>query len=311
MTVSDNTIVVTGNTKPVVKKQRVPLTLLAISLSARLLSIVMPWLAARWLKHIFMTPQKYHQPKREREWMQGAETNFFAFAENQFLPLYSWEPSRPSESAMKQVKIRSILLVHGLSGRGSQMGMFVQPLLDMGFRVVTFDSPAHGEADGTQTALPEVADALEKITDHLGPLHGIIAHSNGAAATTLALSRGIKANCVVYVSPPEDLSGYLHRLAMMIGFSKVVTRRTQHKLEAVSGMNFEAARGTSLAPHMKMPALIIHDNKDRMVPYDEGRRLAEAWPEAELCTTSGLGHSRILRDPEVVRRATQFLTQTI
>jgi pimeloyl-ACP methyl ester carboxylesterase len=43
------------------------------------------------------------------------------------------------------------------------------------------------------------------------------------------------------------------------------------------------------------------------VPYTHGSSIAEAWPGAELFTTTGLGHRAILRDPEVVRRTVEFL----
>jgi hypothetical protein len=38
-----------------------------------------------------------------------------------------------------------------------------------------------------------------------------------------------------------------------------------------------------------------------------GAAIAAAWPGAELVTTEGLGHRRILRDPAVVARVTDFL----
>lgn len=297
MTLIDTTATVKGTSmKPKVQiKKRPTLFQYAFGFSARFLSAAAPSLAARWLSTIFRTPQKYHQPPREREWMKDAEVWRIPFDGTLTLPLYSWGQGP------------TILLVHGLSGRASQMGAFVQPLLEKGFRVVTFDVPAHGNAEGKQTALPEVADAVVKVVQHLGSVDGIIAHSIGSAATTLALSKGMSAKKIVYISPPEDLSGYLQRLARLIGFSPAVARDTQARLEKQSGMIFEHARGRSLAPKMTASALLIHDKGDRMVSYDEGLRLAAAWPNAEFHTTNGLGHSRILRDAEVIRIATNYL----
>ena len=42
-----------------------------------------------------------------------------------------------------------VLLVHGWNGRGSQLGSFVEPLLEGGFQVVTFDAPGHGASAPT------------------------------------------------------------------------------------------------------------------------------------------------------------------
>ncbi len=284
--------------KPQVQiKRRPTLFQYTFGFSARFLSAAAPSLAARWLSTIFRTPQKYHQPPREREWMKDAEVWRIPFDGRLTLPLYSWGEGP------------TILLVHGLSGRASQMGAFIEPLLKEGFRVVAFDAPSHGNADGKYAFLPDVADALVKVATHLGPLEGIIAHSIGSAATTIALSKGVKAQNVVYISPPEDLKGYLGKIARLIGFSKAVTRRTQQQLENLSGAPFDAVRGTSLAPHIKIPALIFHDKEDKMVPHMEGCKLAAAWPNSEFLTTHGLGHSRILRDAEVIRTTTDYFQQ--
>ncbi len=52
----------------------------------------------------------------------------------------------------------------------------------------------------------------------------------------------------------------------------------------------------------------VYDLNDLDVPYQNGVRLVQGWPGAELMTTSGLGHRKILRAPEVVKRAVEFLS---
>jgi pimeloyl-ACP methyl ester carboxylesterase len=64
-----------------------------------------------------------------------------------------------------------------------------------------------------------------------------------------------------------------------------------------------AARGLSA------PALVIHDGGDAEVPWSDGEALAKAWPGAEMVTTQGLGHTRIVHDADVVRRAVLFVTE--
>jgi hypothetical protein len=55
---------------------------------------------------------------------------------------------------------------------------------------------------------------------------------------------------------------------------------------------------------------VVLDAGDREVePATEGIALAEAWPGARLeILDRGLGHLRILRDPEVIRMVVGFLT---
>jgi hypothetical protein len=72
-----------------------------------------------------------------------------------------------------------------------------------------------------------------------------------------------------------------------------------------------ALRHTSVieaAPEMTAPLLVIHDKNDREVAWSNGAEIAAAWPAARLVTTTGLGHQRVLRDPEVVARAVEFVS---
>ena len=52
-------------------------------------------------------------------------------------------------------------------------------------------------------------------------------------------------------------------------------------------------------PDLTFPGLVIHDVDDDEVPLGDARAVASGWPGADLVTTAGLGHRRILRDDEV------------
>ncbi|GAB3976068.1 hypothetical protein [Plantactinospora veratri] len=54
------------------------------------------------------------------------------------------------------------------------------------------------------------------------------------------------------------------------------------------------------------PLLVVQDRKDREVDPADGVTMATAWP-GRLHRTTGLGHARILADPEVVRRVVDFV----
>jgi pimeloyl-ACP methyl ester carboxylesterase len=60
---------------------------------------------------------------------------------------------------------------------------------------------------------------------------------------------------------------------------------------------------------MTAPLLVFHDRDDRDVAWTDGEAIAAAWPGAELVSTAGLGHRRIVHDPGVVARAVAFLAR--
>jgi pimeloyl-ACP methyl ester carboxylesterase len=59
-----------------------------------------------------------------------------------------------------------------------------------------------------------------------------------------------------------------------------------------------------------VPALIIHDRDDADVPLKDGQAIAQA-ANAELVITEGLGHRRILRDKDVIRRTIDFIDRYV
>jgi pimeloyl-ACP methyl ester carboxylesterase len=262
---------------------------------AKLSSLVAPHASAGFLERYFLTPSRREMQAWEIDCMAKAHTRIFSFDDDRKFPVYFWG-SGPV-----------VLLVHGWSGRASQLTPLVPGLLKKGFQVVTFDAPAHGEAEGKITGMPELAAALKQVADHFGSIEAIVAHSLGGSATTLAMSRGLSARKLVYISPPENVGAYLYRTTRLFGFSRKVARISQELLEERFSFTFENSRGTSLAPQMRTPLLVIHDVKDRQVNYEDACLWAKSWPKATLMSTEGLGHLRILRDSLVIKAALDFV----
>lgn len=58
---------------------------------------------------------------------------------------------------------------------------------------------------------------------------------------------------------------------------------------------------------MRAPILLVHDMDDDVIDPAQSRAIAAAYgPQARLIETTGLGHSRILADPDVIASAVEF-----
>jgi pimeloyl-ACP methyl ester carboxylesterase len=215
-----------------------------------------------------------------------------------------------------------VLLVHGWNGRGSQLGAFVAPLVATGHQVVAFDAPGHGHSDGSRSSLLEFANAFDAVLDAVRPffqpLRGVVAHSMGGAAVTYALSRaqergramgerGVDEPRLVFIAPPIDVRDFVDTVSSQLGLLPGTQARLEGLLERRIGQRLEDLHALKLAGSMRQPLLVVHDERDRAVPFTCGASLAAAWPGATLRATQGLGHSRILRDAEVVSAATGFI----
>ncbi len=201
-----------------------------------------------------------------------------------------------------------VLFLHGWSGRGSQVAAFIAPLVKSGYRVVAPDAPGHGDSPGHETNIFEVARVVSELCNRIGPVHAALSHSFGGMVLAYVMAQGTRIGRVVMISAPADmeflLQGYAQTLCMhprvLANLRARIERRFQGDLASISTL--QNARSQSV------PALIIHDEQDGSVPWQQGRRIAGAWPGAQFMKTRGLGHGRILRDSEVVNAAVEFIT---
>lgn len=257
-----------------------------------------PGLAARLAAAMFLTPPRFRRPPRERRWLEGAE-RFSVRDGGRRIAAWSWgEPDRPA-----------VLLVHGWAGRGSQLGAFAGCLAAAGLRAVAFDAPGHGDSSGRRSSLLAMGDALLAVAAGAGPIAGVVAHSAGTAATTWAVRRGLPAQRLVYVAPPAELSSYASTFGNAVGLPAAVAERMQRRIEHRFGVRWEELHGLGVARTLRTPLLVIHDRDDPEVELAAGAALAEAWPGARLHATEGLGHRRLLREPDVLTTALDFLLE--
>ena len=283
----------TARPKKSPSSRRAPLLLRA---GMRVLGVVAPPLAARAAETLFLTPPAHTPWDGERELLaQGRPERFPVRAGS--IAAWTWGEGTP------------VLLVHGWGSRGARLGSFVAPLCAAGHSVVAFDAAGHGESDGRYSALPEFLFAIEAVSAARGPFAAIVAHSLGGAATTLAMARSVSAARVLFVAPSSDPASYPKRFAEMVGVRDGIRLRMEERVVRRFGMPWSdfdvlrAARGQSA------PLLVIHDETDLEVPWRDGAAIAAAWPGARRATTTGLGHRRIVHDPDVVARGVEFLEQ--
>ncbi|CAI9400000.1 alpha/beta fold hydrolase [Nocardioides sp. T2.26MG-1] len=207
-----------------------------------------------------------------------------------------------------------VYLVHGWGGRGSQLAGFVEPLVATGHRVVLFDGPAHGDSDpgpagARRTHGVELGKALDAVAARFGPAEAVVAHSLGTIATYLALRFGwLGTRRLVLLAPMVEAASLFDGFQAALGFGDRTRRAFDRAVDELVGVpvaDFDArVQATYAGP---LPTLVVHDVGDRQTPYADARGLAESLPDARLVTTEGLGHRRILRDPDVVARVTAFI----
>nr|WP_081896105.1 alpha/beta fold hydrolase [Cellulosimicrobium sp. MM] len=223
-------------------------------------------------------------------------------------------PPRTTRTGRHGAGAGVVYLAHGWGGRRGQLGAFVEPLRAAGHRVVAFDAPSHGDSGPgrlgpRRSTMPELADALAAVVREHGEATAVVGHSLGTATTVLAVRDGLPAGRLVLVAAIADVLGQLDGFADLLGLSRPTRELLQSRLSDLAGRPLpELDVRETLRTHPVPPALVVHDRADKEVPYPVGAALAAAWPEGELLTTDGLGHHRLLRDPDVVRAVVDYVT---
>jgi pimeloyl-ACP methyl ester carboxylesterase len=206
-----------------------------------------------------------------------------------------------------------VYLVHGWGGRGAQLGAFVAPLREAGYSVVAYDALSHGgSAPGPmgpgRSNILEHVSALRAVVAAHGPAYGVVAHSLGGMAAALAMREGVLPQRAVYVAPMADAASYTLGFTRMLGagqrtWTRFIARLERRFLRPLSAFDLGAAAAEVTTP----PLLVVHDREDRETRWADSAAIVRQWPGAELVSTTGLGHTRVLADPDVVRRAVAFL----
>ena len=253
-----------------------------------------PGLAARWALDLFFTPRGRRVSQRINVFLDAGR-RFDVSVRGERVAAWSWGDGP------------AVYLVHGWAGVGGQLAAFGPPLLASGFRVITFDAPAHGASAGRRSSIVHFAGALQEVVAKEGPAHAVIAHSLGAAAVVRALSQGLGAGRAVFIGPTGGPRDWAERFRRHLGVPPHVMTSMRERSERWLGASWADFDVPMLARKQRTPLLVFHDRDDAEVPWSDGAAIAKAWPGARLLTTSGLGHRRILRDERVVGQSVAFV----
>jgi pimeloyl-ACP methyl ester carboxylesterase len=260
----------------------------------RTVGTVAPGIAARWAETIFCRPPR-NDPRPVEEAFLATGTRHTVRSENQDLAAWTWGQGPV------------VVLTHGWGSRAGRFSTLAQALVEAGFRVALFDAPGHGASIGNQASLPQFSRALHAVGDAVGPIYGLVGHSLGGAAVSLAMRNGLTAQRAVLLSPPADVVLFSHAFAEHLRIPLRAHDAMRRNLENRLQIRWEELHVPTLARGMTTPALVVHDRDDHDVPFSHGEEIAKAWPQAEFMATSGLGHRAVVWNAEVIRRTVTFL----
>jgi pimeloyl-ACP methyl ester carboxylesterase len=257
-----------------------------------------PAFATRLVQFLYFFPQKLSKRVSRMRGVPPAKLLLLKIKSGKSIKFYEWG-SGPS-----------VLLMHGWGGCGGQWQAFVNPLVERGYKVITFDAPAHGESSGFTTDTLEMSMAVEAIHQHLGPLHALITHSFGGVVGLYAAKQGVQFDALVCIATPDPTKLFA-KFIYMLKIPAVVARLLKSRLETrYARLGIDIWKDFALDKLRKGysgPLLHIYDNRDEEVSPSENRDVSTALCPTDSLMTDGLGHYRVMASPQVVTQVLTFL----
>jgi len=199
------------------------------------------------------------------------------------------------------------LLIHGWGADCSSMFGFVSTLLKQGYRVATFDGPAHGSSEGERSTMFEYVEATKKVITQLGQVTRIVAHSLGGLVATAAASGNHQIKSMTLIATPYCLHDVLDI------WSGSFMQLKPHILEEILAQllidNSVPVSYWDIGLHGKdwaVPVQVLHDNSDNIVSSAHAQRIAKVFPTATTELFDGLGHVKVLSSPKVYNAVVAF-----
>lgn len=268
-----------------------------IILSAKICAFASTKLTTKFAARIFTTPIKHKVPKREFEMDQKSiQKNIHISAINKNIVTYHYGESK-----------RKVLLVHGWSGRGTQLFKIADELLQNGYSTISFDAPAHGKSEGTTTIMSEFIASVLEIEKQFGPFELAIGHSLGGMSVLNAIKDGLKVNKAVIIGSGDIVQDILDEFIFKLKLKKEFSERLKFFFEEQYKVKMDDFSAYRAAQKIKIPVLVIHDNDDPEVPVKAGIHIHENLQNGSLFLTDGLGHRKILGNQNVIKKVLEFI----
>ena len=286
------------NNKPLPPSLMIPKLVVLI---AKSLEFISSNLAASFARKLFITPINFSIPTYEQHMLKSAQKKRLSVPEiKKEIEIVSYGYSK-----------KKVLLVHGWCGRSTQLYAFADKLLEKGYMIISFDGPSHGKSSGKTAMMVDFLTTIKQINSTYGPFEAAIGHSFGAINLYNACSDFLTIKALVAISSGDKISDIIKNFSKNLLLKEKTAIKIRRGLEKKWGINIDDYSCSLVAKKIKIPVLVIHDMIDGDVPVSCAYRIQENLKKGSLLITNGLGHSKILRNKEVINKSVEFIIQHV
>ena len=283
-------------TIPSITVPKIPASIIT---AGKILQFIAPPLATLFVIKLFRTPIRFKTPTREYMMAESAQKKMVLIPElNQEVMVYSYGYSK-----------RKVLLIHGWSGRGTQLFKIADKLLENGFMTISFDAPAHGKSTGKKTMMHEFVKTALYLEKEFGPFEIAIGHSLGAMTVLNSVKQGLNLKKAIVIGSGDVISDIIKEFVAKLQLKPKMVDTIKQKFYKNFGEDIDNYSAYIAAKEVKIPTLVLHDTEDTDVPVSCAHHIRQNLEQGEILITNGLGHSRILKNSHVINRIIEFINR--
>ncbi|MFI5708756.1 alpha/beta hydrolase [Kribbella sp. NPDC051620] len=203
---------------------------------------------------------------------------------------------------------RPVLLVHGWRSRASRYYAFVERLLELGYSPVSYDAPGHGDTKLKAGTILDHQRIINRLAGEYGTFEGVIAHSLGVPFVLYALREGVEARRVVTISGLAEFGYLVDAFCRELNLGPKVNAELRKAIERGLFDGDETIWAKYSISEGATDLLAIHNDEDDVVDPGQAPILLKRYgSKAHFLQTNGLGHRRIMVDPEVITEAVAYI----
>jgi esterase/lipase len=266
----------------------------------KFLQFFCPPVAPRYAIKLFGTPLRHKTPEREKMMAKSAQKEMVLIPNlNKEVMVYTYGYSK-----------RKVLLIHGWSGRGTQLYKIADKLLENGFMTISFDAPAHGKSPGKKTMMTEFIATAIHLEKKYGPFEIAVGHSLGGMAVLNSVKNGLKINKAITIGAGDIITDIITNFVNKLEFKPKMALKMKKIFLNKFGEEIDNYSASVAAKDVKISTFVIHDTADKEVDVSCAYNIRKNLDFGEILITNGLGHTRILKDNLVVERIIDFIHKT-
>lgn len=268
-----------------------------ILLTAKILQAISSKLTVLFAAKLFTTPIKHKIPKREYLMDQNSTQNtVFIPSIQKEIVLYHYGNST-----------KKVLLVHGWSGRGTQLVKIADEMLKLGYMTLSFDAPAHGKSKGNSSIMTEFIASILEIDKQYGPFEFAIGHSLGGMSVLNAIKQNLQVKKAVIIGSGDIIQDIIDDFIGKLKLKPEYGVKLKDHFEAKFGGKMNDYSAYKAAEKTEIPVLIVHDKDDDDVSVKAAYHIQKHLKNSEIMITEDLGHRKILGDDTVIQKIIEFI----